>query len=232
MPPSKLDPLRSLQATLVTSFRQVIGDARECALVDFPDHPNAGDSAIWLGEIALLRQLGVSISYSCSRFDQNVAVLKSVLKPGGLVLIHGGGNFGTLWPWHQELRETMLRECRGHRVVQLPQSIYYDDPAALARTARLISDHPDFTLLVRDPASLQIAVEQLGARAHLCPDAALALVGTLDRPKPKVDCLVLARTDKERAATDLAAELSRMNHGLSVSIEDWLTEPDSCPSER
>jgi hypothetical protein len=37
-------------------------------LVDYPNHANVGDSAIWLGEIAYLsRTLGVQPAYCCSR---------------------------------------------------------------------------------------------------------------------------------------------------------------------
>ena len=40
---------------LLDLYRRHVTPGEPYALVDFPDHPNVGDSAIWLGEIALLR---------------------------------------------------------------------------------------------------------------------------------------------------------------------------------
>jgi exopolysaccharide biosynthesis predicted pyruvyltransferase EpsI len=218
----------ALRGKLLATYSEVIRSSTECALIDFPDYSNVGDSAIWLGEVALLRELGVRIRYCCTFKEWSLAHLRKALPPGGLVLINGGGNFGTLWPPHQQLRERVLTELRDYRVVQLPQSIHYGDDASVVKTATLIADHPDFTLLVRDLASFQIATERLRAKTVLCPDSALALAGTLQRPQPpQVDCFVLARTDKEKTAVDLAGDVRRLAHGLSIAVDDWLAEPRS-----
>src|SRR3546814_18201876 len=48
------------------------------ALVDYPDHSNVGDSAIWLGEIAYLeRELHVRPSYYCALRDYSASALKN-----------------------------------------------------------------------------------------------------------------------------------------------------------
>src|SRR3546814_6761884 len=56
----------------------------------------------------------------------------------GPILIHGGGNMGTLWPKHEAFRLHLLRTHRGHPIVQMPQSIHYADPAAAAEMAEAI----------------------------------------------------------------------------------------------
>lgn len=220
-------PLAALQASLGDAYAQVLGAATDCALLDFPDHSNVGDSAIWLGQIALLKRAGVRIRYAASRGDFSLPALRRNLPPGGIVLIHGGGNFGTLYPAHQEHREMLLRDCAGLKVVQLPQSICYDDADALQRTARAIAAHREFTLMVRDQASYRIATGALGACARLCPDAALMLVGSLARPQPRVDCFILARTDKERSSDGLASAVVHHAEGLDILCGDWLEEPAS-----
>jgi pyruvyl transferase EpsO len=193
-----------------------------CALLDHPDYPNVGDSAIWLGQREFLRRRHARIAYSCSIKTFDEQALRRAM-PRGIVLIQGGGNFGTLWPHHQVFRETVLSQLRDYPVVQLPQSIRYEDDAALKRTAALIAQHPDFTLCVRDEASFRIATEQLHARALLCPDSALLLEGKLARRAPEVDCLVLARTDKERAFDGLERVFA--DSGITVVTADWLDEP-------
>ena len=219
--------LSPLLARLRATFGATLGPIRDCALIDFPDHANVGDSAIWLGEIALLQDLGVRIRHACALHQYSAPALRRALPPGATILIHGGGNFGTLWPRHQQLRESLLQEFPDYRVVQLPQSIHYSDRDSLDATARVIANHPDFTLMVRDEASYRIAADQLRAKTVMSPDAALALAGTLPRVRPEVDCFVLARTDKEQSGIDLAQAAAGAAPGLSVRVDDWLAESHS-----
>jgi len=195
----------------------------DCALLDFPDHANVGDSAIWSGERRFIRRHGLRLRYVSDLSTYSAAVLRRAMPRGGVVFIHGGGNFGTVWPAHQQHRERVLRELADYRVVQLPQSLYFDSSEALRATSECVRAHPDFTLLVRDRASLRIA-QQLGARAVLCADAALFLQGELNRAPADVDCFILARSDKERAVDGLDAGFAA---GFTVAAADWLDEADS-----
>lgn len=215
-------PAPTVAKQALAALATLIPRGSVCALLDHPDYPNVGDSAIWLGQREFLRSRNARIAYSCSIKTFNEAALRRAM-PRGIVLIQGGGNFGTLWPHHQIFRETVLERLRDYPVVQLPQSIRYEDEAALQRTAQLIASHPRFTLCVRDHASLRIASEQLRAQTVLCPDSALLLEGKLERRSPDVDCLVLARTDKERAFEGLERTFSES--GWSVVTADWLEEP-------
>jgi pyruvyl transferase EpsO len=216
-----------LQATLRSIYEGLIGRGRDCALLDFPDHANVGDSAIWVGQVVVLRSLGARIRYAANHAEFSLAELRRNLPRDGVVLIHGGGNFGTIYPVHQKHRENILETCRDMKVVQLPQTLHYEDDAGLERTAQLVAQHPDFTLLVRDESSFRMGTERLGARTILCPDSALALQGRVKRQRPAVDCLVLARLDKETSGLDLGAEVAKAASGLSVRVADWVEDPPS-----
>jgi len=206
--------------TLKACFRHY----KRCALLDFPDHGNVGDSAIWGGEIVALERLGMEVAYVGTHLSLDPKILRERM-PEGLVLIHGGGNFGTIWPECQEHRERVLRELKDYPVVQLPQSIHYadGDAGSLERMRRLIADHPDFTLLVRDEPSRAVAENALGAKTLLCSDSAFFLHDRLRRDSPIVDILALARTDKERVTLDLQGLLAKT--GRSFEVVDWLDEP-------
>jgi exopolysaccharide biosynthesis predicted pyruvyltransferase EpsI len=189
------------------------------ALLDFPDHANVGDSAIWLGEIVFFRRHHRAEPRYVASIDAFSAAALRRAHPEGPILIHGGGNFGDLWPRHQTFRERLLETFPDRLIVQLPQSVHYQDPSGADRTARAIARHGNVRLLVRDQPSLQFAAERFACPVRLCPDLALCL-GALDRPAgPEVDVLCLLRTDRERAA---AAPVS---HGrLRVRVTDWLGE--------
>ena len=186
------------------------------ALVDFPDHSNVGDSAIWLGELAHLRAQGRLPAYYSAIADFDDAACRAAIG-GGPILIHGGGNMGTLWPKHEAFRLHLLRAHRGRPIVQMPQSIHYADIAAAAEMADAIRAHGAFTLLVRDSRSLAFAHEHFDCPAHLCPDAALML-GRQRRESPTAPVFALLRTDHERAAgaTDPLPP--------GVIADDWLEE--------
>lgn len=212
---------KNLANEINSTLSRAIPSGAACALIDFPDHSNVGDSAIWLGERVFLKNHGIPIKYMCRHDTFDEASLRRAM-PTGTILIHGGGNFGTLWTQHQKLRESIIERLTDYKIVQLPQSIYYDDQQALDRTQKFISSHPDFTLLVRDRASLKIGLEGLTSNTFLCPDSALLLGDLLERSPAQADCLILARTDLERSVD----QLDHVLQGTPYSVEsaDWLTE--------
>ncbi len=216
--------MQRLAQDLTHAIAGVIPPGTDCALLDFPDHPNVGDSAIWSGERRFIHAHGMRLRYVSDLSTYSARVLRRAM-PKGVVLIHGGGNFGTLWPAHQQHREQVLRDLADYPVVQLPQSLWFESDEALRATADVVRSHPDFTLMVRDRASQRIAQEGLGARAVLCADSALLLHGALARARPDVDCLILARSDKERAIDGLGAAFA--DHRISVATADWLEEGQS-----
>lgn len=190
------------------------------ALLDFPDHSNIGDSAIWAGEMVGLREASCDLRYVCDVDSFCESVLRRRM-PFGQILLHGGGNFGTVWPRYQAFREAVVQRFPDYRVVQLPQSLHFDDAAVLSRARRRLSAHPDFLLMVRDRRSEILASEQLNLSTLLCPDSALLLHGRLHRAPPSADVLVLARTDKEARGDGLR---SFSLPGYSVTVVDWLEE--------
>ncbi len=187
------------------------------ALVDFPDHSNVGDSAIWLGEIAYLKARDRMPAYSSAIVDFDADALEAAAGEGP-ILIHGGGNMGTLWPKHEAFRLHLLERFRGRPVVQMPQSIHYATADAAREMAAAIRAHGNFTLLVRDLRSLAFARDHFECPVVLCPDAALML-GSQPRMPASVPVFALLRTDHERADTGDDAPLPP-----GVLADDWLVE--------
>jgi pyruvyl transferase EpsO len=169
------------------------------ALLDFPDYSNVGDSLIWLGELAFFERAAERPpGYVSTIHGFNLdALLRAV--PDGPIFLSGGGNFGDLWPRFQQFRRMLLGALPGRRIVQLPQTIHFVDPAQVQATRDAIVAHGNFTLLVRDRASLAFAQAELGCPVALCPDMAFCL-GSLPRPAlPVHDIVYLLRTDQERS---------------------------------
>ena len=206
-----------LTATAVDIVRPLLTEPA-AALLDFPAHSNVGDSAIWLGELACLRAIGVTrLRHACDHrsYDRD-EVARRVGR--GTILLHGGANFGDLWPEYQHFRERVIADFPDNPIVQLPQSIHFRERLALDRARRIIDGHPNLTLLVRDRRSLELAATEFRAPALLCPDLAFCL-GPITRPAPPIHPLLwLARTDHE-------ATFARPPMSARELCVDWIDEP-------
>jgi pyruvyl transferase EpsO len=197
-----------IRSRLVAELSELFVGVNEWDLVDFPHHFNCGDSAIWLGELELARQLAINIRSTTTLRTYR----RERLKGSGPIVIHGGGNFGGLYPHHDELRIRVLTDWPDRRVVQLPQSIELANEEMLQRLKRAIDNHNDFTLLARDQRSLDIAVREFACRTVLVPDAAFALTDLARRP-PRRPLVVQTRDDHEAASDQMT----------DVPTVDWTT---------
>lgn len=212
--------IKRLQREIAHVLGPELDGERSFALIDFPDHTNVGDSAIYLGEIEWLQsRCGVAPRYVCSVWNFSAEELQQAV-PEGPILIHGGGNFGDIWPHHQQLRETVLMAFPDRRIVQLPQTIHFHDLGAQVRAAEQITAHGNLLLLVRDQTSFDLARNVFKCDVRLCPDMALAL-GPKPRPGPaQSDLRLLLRSDKEKADQNPLPVLP-----IEAVAGDWLDEP-------
>lgn len=218
------DVVASQQAALLDLYRRHVGPGDHYALVDFPDHANVGDSAIWLGEIAMLRDMtGRDPDYVCTWDGFDAAACRAA-SPDGVLFLHGGGNLGDIWPHHQRFREQLLADMRERPIVQLPQSIHFRDTAGIAAFGALVAQHPDVHLYVRDRPSLVLAQQHWDCPIALAPDSAFAL-GRQPRGDADCDLMMLMRTDAERVEHDPA-----LLDGSAVVL-DWLDDGPLPPAQ-
>lgn len=219
---SNLELIQRLQDRLRETLSAIVPALDDYALLDFPNHSNVGDSAIYLGELVLLERLYGKRSAFVAEMSSEGLARTLPARPGHAIFLHGGGNFGDIWPHHQLFRESVIEQFPDHRIVQLPQTLHFGDQAALRRTADIIGRHRDFTLLVRDGDSLRIAKENFACPVHLCPDSAFMLGPLAPRREAAGEALFLLRTDKEAGALEREALRQRLP---DARIEDWLGEP-------
>jgi pyruvyl transferase EpsO len=201
---SVLDPLVPLEARV--------------ALLDFPFHSNVGDSAIWAGERAYLRTRNATVVYRCTWRTYDAGVLRRQLGNDGIVLFHGGGNFGDLYLRHQRLRERVLADLPDQRIIQLPQTVNFSDEAARAAFGMAHATHEGLVVLVRDRESQAILSGLLAADPQLAPDMAFALGPLTRTAAPSQDVLALLRADHESTG------LRETAVALGLASVDWLGE--------
>src|SRR3954469_10420364 len=111
---SNLALIAKLKGMIHDCLKDYVAD-EPVAILDFPDIRNCGDSAIWLGEMAYLRDRhGQRPAYVSRMRDFSPRALKRAV-PEGPVFIHGGGNFGDVWVGHQKFRESVLQQLPDRR---------------------------------------------------------------------------------------------------------------------
>jgi len=133
----------------------------------------------------------------------------------GTVVIHGGGNIGDLWPDQEAFRERVMADFAESAIVQMPQSIHFDDAANVARVKSAFARHPRFTLFVRDRGSLAVARDCLELDPILAPDMAFALWPLRRVGRAVTPYVVQCRTDKERSSYEPV-----------INSFDWVHPPD------
>jgi pyruvyl transferase EpsO len=215
--PATLDLIRHLRQEILSILDPMMSGVTRCALVAFPNHNNSGDNAIWLGELAYLKRAGVIPAYVCDHRNYDMRDLRRRL-PDGPILIHGGGNFGDLWPQQQAFRERVLEDFADRSFIQLPQTVTFVRRQVPDRMRRLEEvRNGRLVVLCRDRTSEAQVMEGTGLAARLCPDMAVML-GPLEAPVTSTaDIVVIARRDHERQFEDI-----RFRPELRVIRTDWL----------
>lgn len=192
-----------LRAALLDALGAAVPPGSDVALIGHPTTQNVGDNAIFLAELAYLREAGHRLRYLGGLDYINETELRRRLPKGGVILLDGGGNFGDLYPHIHAMRLRLVERMPDYRIVQLPQTINFQAAAAQSATATALARHPAFTLFVREETSRARAAELVPTQAILCPDMVFAF-GLHSRPRPVTGVQWLSRSDAESGALSKA----------------------------
>jgi pyruvyl transferase EpsO len=187
---------------------------RPVVYLDYPVHDNVGDLLIHQGADAFLDDHGYEVLGRFSmhdfsrrgRDDETAVVLKPsirdldrlIARAEPVLVLHGGGNFGDIWPQFQMFRELIIQRYPGTPIVVLPQTIHFGGTEKRKHSARIFSAHRRLVIFVRDDESLAFVRRDVGADGEVVPDMAHQLWG---RPEfaatGGAGTLMLRRRDRE-----------------------------------
>lgn len=187
-----MDYTSQMKQIATRRFDELFRGIDELVLVDFPDHPNVGDSAIAVGELDYFAERGVRV-----RAVYCIGTLqRAVLRSRTPVAHHGGGNIAGFF---EQIDRHRLRVVRGLRpstlLVQAPQSIHFKTPAARQELVSAFAARSRLRVAVRDATAVEVLRDEL-PDVLLVPDA-VHLIGHVPAPAPRQHVLVLARRDGE-----------------------------------
>jgi pyruvyl transferase EpsO len=159
--------------------------------LDYPMHTNVGDLLIMMGTLAFLEKHRLRVRFF-GTWKNTPRRGRLPVESDDVILLHGGGNLGDLYPYHQKFRERVIAEFPDNKIVVLPQSVHFDDAAELGRAAERMARHPDLTIFVRDRWSQGLLQPYFGGRVVCVPDMAHQLW-------PHFSALAGARTEGARS---------------------------------
>lgn len=210
-----------MQQTARDVLDKLIPNHSEIILLDYPNNTNVGDSLIWLGTLAYLNSRGLKISYVCDTRNYNYEKLKEKININTIVLLNGGGNFGTLWDEVHNFRLRAIKDLKNVPIVQLPQTIHFDNQEKVDEINQAISQHGQFSLIVRSQHCYEYAKSKLDTHVYLCPDMAFFIGSIVNDELPKIDCVAIARTDIESSG-ELSEVLEHLKREYELKKTDWL----------
>jgi len=190
-----------------------------------PHLSNVGDHAQAVAIDAWIRRdLGaVPIELDKDEYRRLRPMVRKLVRPEDLILIHSGGNLGDRGIWSEQLRRQIILDHRANRVLSLPQTIWFSD-SEVGRSEAMISSEvyrqgQQLEVLARDRVSLSIGAKLF---PEACHEAVPDFVVGLDRREPGADrdgLLLCLRGDDESALSpegqSTLLDLANLTHARS-----------------
>lgn len=192
---SNKENIIKLQEVVSNNITPLINN--DFVLLDIPNHRNIGDSLIWKGELEYFKTL----EYKCLRqFNRYTFKNNHIQSKTTVILLHGGGNFGDIYPSSQNFKKEIVRSFPNNRIIIMPQTIFYEDESNKQADFNIFNKHDDLYICVRDIKSFDIICDYFPKeRILLTPDMAffIDLDKQLNSHKTG-NVLFLNRTDTEK----------------------------------
>jgi pyruvyl transferase EpsO len=164
------NPMATLKQKLanITSY---LPRERPVVYLDYPVHLNFGDILIMHGTERFFADYNYRVIERAGYMNFTESARRTV--PSEAVIVrHGGGNFGDLYPVHQQFREAIVRQFPHHPIVLMPQTVHFRSELARQASAAIFRQHPKLLLMVRDQRSLEAVDGLFSDQVLLMPDMA------------------------------------------------------------
>ena len=222
---TNLEVIAEAQQIHMKMFKALIGKFKYAMLFNFAAFENKGDPAITVGELQLIKKLGIELVFHCATTrcnDDTVQYAKTLSKKYStddlVILMHGGGNLLSYLSEDYN-RKRVLENFPDFEVILFPQSIWHNaNKEETSFLKHVYSKHRHLTFLYRDRNSYNLG-KQLFPRVKcfLMPDMAFNIGATKRFMQPTHDILWLRRSDRESNLFKIPETASNYD----VIVSDW-----------
>jgi len=133
--------------------------------------------------------------------------LRWLVNQEDIFFLHSGGNLGDRGIWSEGMRRQVIGNFPQNQIVSLPQTIFFSDTpkgkTEQETSRRIYGQHPQLTVIGRDPRSGELAAELFPQAQSFCmPDFVLSLPPrTSAKSSDTIKVLLCLRLDDESALT-------------------------------
>lgn len=177
---------------------------RKILLIGVPYHGNIGDSAIYYAERKFIEDNFKDYEFNHISEQGQEKCINKIAKyydKEDIIFMHGGGNMGNVYLWHEEIRRKAIEVFSNNRIIIFPQTIHFEDSKEgqkqLQITRKIYNSHPNLTLIAREEKSYKMMKEYFPQNnVIMTPD----IVMYLDETEPRQirsGALMAMRNDKE-----------------------------------
>ena len=200
-----------------------------------PVHGNIGDQFIKLAEYNFfqkyIKDRTIDVVSGALLTSKNSWILHFFKKYYSLVIIHGGGFLGTLWPYEEKNFRSIIKVFHNKRIIIFPQTVFYDDENELNIARKIYRKCKNMSVFIRDE-SINFTREKLLAGLNIpvfnVPDIVLSL-NYSEHSTEQNGLLFCLRHDKEKVSDDKAINriqsLCKQN-GYSLKLTDTVVNHD------
>ena len=219
------DVIAEAQKLHLQLLRPLVGDAKKAIIFDLAAFENKGDSAISVGELAILSKLNLTLVLGCHGIDkaykEAAHVANQLPISDVLILGHGGGNLGG-YPWADRRRAKTLRMFPNHTVIVFSQSTWFskDGGNDVSFVQRSFKQHRNLFVMLRDLKSYLFGQDYFSStNLLLAPDMAFHIGATPRYFPPMVDVIWLNRIDIESPGK----ARPKFPENVSFFVQDYYT---------
>ena len=223
---TNLEVIEEAQRIQMVMFEALIGKFKFAMLLGFAAFENKGDPAISVGELNIIKKLGIQLIFHCEtgHCHENVILDKARNISGKfntediVILMQGGGNMLS-YLYEDYARKLVLETFPNHEVVLFPQSIWHvANQEETRKYQNAYSKHKHLTILYRDRPSYNLGRKLFpDVKCFLMPDMAFQ-IGAVERfLSPTHDIMWVQRTDTESPKYNIPSIM----YGYDVIAEDW-----------
>jgi pyruvyl transferase EpsO len=208
-----MDSLKEKLKEILSSF----DTTKRVVLYDYPRHLNVGDLLIQMGTEQFLAENNIDVWRRYSVYDMPDSIRG--MDDDVVILCHGGGNFGDLWPHHHNGRERVLGLYPRNRIVVLPQTVYFESRDRSCHSMERFCSHGNCHIFARDKRSLETLQRAGVHHSSAMPDMAQYLWRNLlvdESSGCEMQPMRIVRRDKESRAYAVL-----QGDGYTAQVCDW-----------
>jgi len=187
---------------LMRIWKQTLIYRKKVYLLLTPEHGNYGDHAIALAERLFLKKILPDyhiIEIQADVLNGNIKKFRFPLD-GQLLIITGGGFWGTLWPRENDGMMDIIKYCGNSRIIIMPHTAFFENEKSYRECKRIIESHTNISMFLRDEKSYHMIKQMLPTKpVYMCPDMVLSM-NIFDRKRYDGNGIMLClKQDKERS---------------------------------